>query len=109
MKKTRAEVLTRINCIQSSPNFVVRQPPPSYDEAMADSLGNTPQTYTDLANALRTMHVDDSSGPVTIIYIHDNVRLYFIRPDSVVTSTSELQSLKIGLIEGTQYNNAIKR
>lgn len=104
MKKTRAEVLTRINSIHSADGFVAPVPPPSYEEAMSASSstsGDRPRTYSELAQALHNLHIDeDLSNRPTIIFSHDNVKLYFIMPDGTVTLSHELQTLKIGIVEG---------
>lgn len=107
MKKTRAEVLTRINSIQSSTNFETPEPPPSYDEAMASSTSSTssegiPRTYKELASALENLHLDTKNtvANTTILYSHDNVRLYMISPAGQVLSTSEPETLTIAIVEG---------
>lgn len=104
IKKTRAEVLIRINCIQSSPSFVLdisHEDPPSYDEAISSSEEEIPRTYNDLATALQELSVDPNQKMhEEIIYTHDNVRLYFISPSGEVLSTREPQTLTISLVEG---------
>lgn len=114
MKKTRAEVLTRINSIQSASEFVFVEPPPSYDEAMASSSeavassssstspGETPRTYKELASALDNLQVESKAlyNRTTILYTHDNVRLYIISPTGQTLSTSEPETLTIATIEG---------
>lgn len=102
MKKTRGEVMTRINCIQSSPNFIPEVPPPSYDEAMASSSSSEthPKTYQDLAVALSNLHIESPNSNAEVIYTHNNVKLYFISPDGVVLSTSQPETLNIALIDG---------
>lgn len=107
MKKTRAEVLTRINSIQSSDNFTPPEPPPSYDEAVASTSSTpsegVPRTYVELAAELENLQMDTKSGVAntTVLYRHDNVRLYIIAPGGQVLSTSETETLTIALIEGT--------
>lgn len=106
MKRTRAEVLTRINCITSSPNFVPRDPPPTYEEAISRSNSVSsyiPRTYTDLANALNDLQIESTNTPAEIIYSHDDVSLYFISPDGTVTQTSEPQTLNIAVVPGILY------
>lgn len=110
MKKTRAEVLTRINSIQSSDTFEPREPPPSYDEAMAScssassttSSNSAPRTYKELATALENLNVESQSlyNHTSIIYTHDNVRLYMISPTGQVLSTTGPETLTIAAIEG---------
>ncbi|GLV43973.1 spartin [Carabus blaptoides fortunei] len=103
MKKTRAEVLTRINSIQSADEFVAPVPPPSYDEAMSSSTStcsDRPRTYSELASALETMQIDETNRVAQLIFMHDNVQLYFISPDGTVSSSAELQTLKIGVVQG---------
>lgn len=109
MKKTRGEVLTRINSIQSSSNFVPVEPPPSYDEAMAcssssssTSPGETPRTYKELASALENLQVESKAlyNRTNILYTHDDVRLYIISPTGQTLSTSEPETLTIAVIEG---------
>lgn len=103
MKKSRAEVLSRINSIQSQDGFVAPAPPPSYDEAMSmssTSSGNAPRTYQELARALENMRIDEQNKQAEIIFICDNVKLYFISPDGSVTLSNEVQTLRIGTVEG---------
>lgn len=112
MKKTRAEALTRINSIQAS-NLVPVEPPPSYDEAMACSTSSassqeTPRTYKELASALENLKVESKAlyNRTTILYTHDNVRLYIISPTGQTLSTSEPETLIIAVIEGNILHRA---
>lgn len=107
MKRTRAEVLTRINCIQSSPNFTPVPPPapPTYDEAVGVDAANKPQTYVELAAELENIKVgslDNLIDRADIIYSLENVRLYYIAPSGDVTALSEGHTLRIALVEGMQ-------
>lgn len=110
MKKTRAEVLTRINSIQSSSNFEPPEPPPSYDEAMAASTSSggsgdgVPRTYKELASALENLQLDTKStvSRTTVLYTHPNVRLYMISPGGQVVSTSEPETLTIAVVESNK-------
>lgn len=112
IKRTRAEVLTRINCTQSSPGFtsLPLDQPPSYEEAMSstsdDSLVDTHHiTYKDLATALEELSIDPNQHlNEEIVYMHPGVRLYFISPNGEVVSTREPQLLKISLVEGSEVN-----
>lgn len=105
VKKTRAEVLLRINSIQSSPNFsmeIEAESPPTYEEAMSSSEDEYPRTYRDLATALSELSVDPNQKlEEDIIYFYEGVRLYFISPNGEVLSTKEPQPLKISLVQGT--------
>lgn len=107
IKKTRAEVLTRINCIQGSYNFesdISIEDPPSYDEAMASSDDEGPRTYKDLATALQELSVDPNQNlKEAVVYVHDNVRVYFISPSAEVLSTLQPETLKISLVEGKGF------
>lgn len=104
MKKTRAEVLMRINSLQNQlevhQEFEAPAPPPSYDEAMSNASNAVPKTYGELASALQAMKIEESNNPSTVIYSHDNVKLYFILPDGTVVSTTENLTLIIGIVEG---------
>lgn len=107
MKKTRAEVLTRINSIQSASGFEPPEPPPSYDEAMAASTSSAssehvPRTYRELATALENLQLDTKStvSHTTVLYTYENVRLYMISPEGQVISTSEPETLTIAIVEG---------
>lgn len=106
IKKTRAEVLTRISCIQRSSNFVPEVPPedpPSYEEAIASASSDeeVPMTYRELATALQDLSIStDQSMSEELIYIHDNVRLYFISPNGEVLSTQLPETLRIALVQG---------
>jgi spartin len=105
MKKTRGEVLSRITCIQkSNQTFESREQPPSYEEAMASTPVETPQTYNDLANALEHMTVKSNvTMEAEVMYMYENVKLYFISPDGEVSSTLKPQTLKITLVESNNY------
>lgn len=98
MKKTRGEVLTRINCLQSSPNYVNDVPPPTYEEVIANEA-STVKTYNELAVALSNIEITDYEGNAEIIYTHDNVQIYFISPGGEVLSTCDPQTLNIVLLE----------
>lgn len=113
IKRTRAEVLTRINTIQSAPGFqdILPEDPPSYEEAMSSASstdGSTQQrgvTYKDLATALQELSIDPNQHlNEEIVYMHHGVRLYFISPNGEVTSTQEPQTLKISLVQGSEPN-----
>ncbi|KAJ8959529.1 hypothetical protein NQ314_006266 [Rhamnusium bicolor] len=90
IKKTRAEVLTRISSIQRSPDFVPDvspEDPPSYEEAIASSVcsDDIPLTYKDLATALNDLSIDPNQNVAEeLIYTHDSVRLYFISPNGEI-------------------------
>lgn len=106
IKKTRAEVLLRINSIQSSPSFehnILEERPPSYEEAISSSEDELPRTYRDLATALNQLSIDPNQRiEEDIIYTYDGVRLYFISPNGEVLSTHEPQLLKISLVQGNK-------
>ncbi|XP_060526776.1 protein spartin [Cylas formicarius] len=107
IKKTRAEVLTRIHCIQSSPSYnSVLEDPPSYEEAMSSSdESSQPVTYRELAQALNDLSLDPNLHlQEDVIYTYHGVRLYFISPSGEVLSTQEPQILKISLVEGQEPN-----
>lgn len=113
MKKTRAEVLLRISSIQPTLNLEPEGPPPSYDEAMAScsspssSSDNFPKTYKELASALENMDTETKAlyNKTSILYVHENVRLYMISPSGQVLSTTGPETLVIASIEGN--NNDI--
>nr|CAH7720543.1 unnamed protein product [Callosobruchus chinensis] len=111
IKKTRAEVLTRINTLQGSSNFVpseTLEEPPSYDEAIATSSSSSsdvPRTYKDLATALNELSIDPNQMmEEDVIYCYDGVRIYFISPNGEVLSTQEPQLLKISMVQGDEPN-----
>ncbi|CAG9772586.1 unnamed protein product [Ceutorhynchus assimilis] len=112
IKKARAEVLTRINCIQSTPGFESTfEEPPSYEEAMStvsssdESTGFQRVTYKDLATALQELSIDPNQNlNEELVYTHPGVKLYFISPNGEVVSSQEPQLLKISLVEGSTPN-----
>lgn len=110
IKKTRAEVLTRISSIQRSSSFVPEVPPedpPSYEEAIASASSDEERsmTYGELATALQDMSIStNQSISEQIIYTHDNVRLYFISPNGEVLSTQLPETLRISLVQGQEPN-----
>lgn len=106
MKKTRGEVLTRIHSIQQT-NEVFDPPesPPSYDEAMGNTPPSTPHTYNDLAAALNQLSVVDGIPmEAGVVFIYDEVRLFFISSNGEVSSTMKPQTLKITLVENEGEN-----
>lgn len=98
MKKTRGEVLTRINCIQASPNYIDNTPPPTYEEAISTDP-TSPKTYTELATALNNLEIENCNTTSQIIYTHDNVKMYVISPTGEVVSRSEPETLNIVLVQ----------
>lgn len=103
IKKTRAEVLLRINCIQNSnpQQNIQDENPPTYEEVISSSEDEVPKTYVDLAAALNDLSVDPNQKMhEDAIYIYEGVRLYFISPNGEVLSTQEPQQLKISLVQG---------
>lgn len=99
LKRTRAEVLTRINCLK-----LKYDPPQHSNTDVADSQSSASEssiTYRELALALRDVSVRDFRNlDTSIIYINDKAKLYYISPDGTVLSTSDYQELKIFGIEG---------
>lgn len=103
IKKTRAEVLLRINSIQSSnlEQNIQEESPPTYEEVISSSEDELPKTYIDLAAALHDLSVDPNQKiHEDVIYTYEGVRLYFISPNGEVLSTQEPQLLKISLVQG---------
>ncbi|XP_066999747.1 protein spartin [Anabrus simplex] len=102
MKKTRKEVLSRICDAQTNQNFAV-VPPPTYEEATSGShtsiSPSSLQTYSDLGAALQNLKINTGAQSATILFAHDNVRVYFISPDGNVLSTSEPDTLYIVQLE----------
>ncbi|KAF5299477.1 hypothetical protein FQR65_LT01058 [Abscondita terminalis] len=101
MKKTRAEVIMRINTIKSSPSFVPESTQTTSNENVVSS-NDTPRTYSDLAAALNDIPVEEATSPAQLIYTHDNVQLYFISPDGSVSKTVEQKELNIFMIPGNE-------
>lgn len=101
IKKTRAEVLMRINTLHRQHSFPSGDPP-SYEEAVSGGAPLQPQTYSELAAALKDIEVDRTNSEVEaeIIYVHEDVKLYYITPDGSVTQTSEAETLTIALLSG---------
>ncbi|XP_063911841.1 protein spartin isoform X2 [Zophobas morio] len=109
MKKTRGEIMSRITSIQcSNDHFDHREQPPSYEEAMASTPTETPQTYSDLATALNQMTVSsvntDTAMEAEVVYMYENVKLYFVSASGEVSSTLVPQTLKIILVENEGEN-----
>lgn len=103
-------MLCRIADAQVTPDPPVVPPPPSYEEAVAcprsPTGGASSQplvTYHDLGVALREMKVETESETVQLIYIQENVCIYFISSDGSVSTPSEPETLQIVQLEGTQF------
>lgn len=101
MKRTRAEVLVRINTISSASNFVPHDLPTTHQENMPTS-DVIPHTYTELADALKDLPIDAVRGPAEVLYSYDGVKLYFISPDGSVSQILEPQVLNIAVISATE-------
>ncbi|KAI4459731.1 spartin [Holotrichia oblita] len=103
LKRTRGEVLTRINSLK------LKYDPPQYSNTdVANSQSSSSEssiTYRELALALRDVSVRDfRNSDISIIYINEQAKLYYISPDGTVLSTSEYQELKIFGIDGDVPN-----
>ncbi|XP_018331959.1 protein spartin [Agrilus planipennis] len=108
MKRTRGEVLTRIQCIQSAPGFMQHEPPPLYDDVVGPETQPT-QMYQEITSAAHNLANDIQSAEATeVIYSYDNVKLYFISPDGTVCQTSQPQQMIIGLVESKKENEPSK-
>lgn len=99
LKRTRAEVLTRINSLKLKYDF------PQYSNTNSTNsescTSESSITYRELALALRNLSVRDfRNSDIFVIYINDKAKLYYISPDGTVLSTSDYQELKIFGIEG---------
>ena len=104
--------------------------PPSYEEAMASSQSSgeiqalqgsgeiqTPQgseeiqipqtiiTYHDLGVALQNLKVETGAQNAEILYMQENVQIYFISPDGSVTAPQEPETLKIFILEHEDSDN----
>ncbi|KRT81772.1 hypothetical protein AMK59_6274 [Oryctes borbonicus] len=102
LKQTRAEVLTRINCLKSKHDLPPESLPHKENNQNAEVLS---VTYRDLAVALRDVTVRDfRNSDVSIIYTNNEAKLYYISSDGTVLSTSDYQELKIFGIEGDVPN-----
>lgn len=84
--------------------------PPSYEEAMAypqsPAAGASSRhllTYHDLSIALRELKVETGAETAELIYIQENVQIYFISPDGTVSALSEPETLQIVQLEGMQF------
>lgn len=84
--------------------------PPSYEEAMAcprsPIAGASSQpllTYYDLGVALQDLKVETGAETAELVYIQENVRIYFISPDGTVSAPSEPETLRIVQLEGMQF------
>jgi hypothetical protein len=102
----RKEVLCRIADAQVTPDPPLVSPP-SYEEAMACPRSHTDgassqslMTYHDLGLALQELKVETGAETVHLIYIQENVRIYFISPDGTVSTPSEPKTLQIAQLEG---------
>ncbi|RZF32840.1 hypothetical protein LSTR_LSTR009391, partial [Laodelphax striatellus] len=58
-------------------------------------------TYQQLGDALNNLKVETAMQSAQVIYTHDNVQLYFISHDGVVSSSSEPSVLRILQLEGS--------
>jgi hypothetical protein len=101
-------VLCRITDVQVTPEPPVVSPP-SYEEAMAcprsPIAGASSQplfTYYDLGVALQQLKVETGAETAELLYIQENVCIYFISPDGTVSSPSKPETLRIVQLEGIQ-------
>lgn len=98
LKRTRAEVLMRINTLK------LKYDPPSQDNSPVrnqETNFDTPTTYGQLAQSLRELSVRDFRNyDISLVYTNDEAKLYYISPDGTVLSTTDYQELKIFAIEG---------
>lgn len=106
MKKTKKEVLCRIADTQIIPAPPVVPPPPSYEEAMAclrppgaEASSCRLLTYYDLGVALQELKVETGAETAELLYVQENVRIYFISPDGTVSAPSEPETLQIIQLE----------
>jgi hypothetical protein len=107
---SRKEVLCRIADTQVTPAPPVAPPPPSYEEAMAcvrppgTEASSCPLlTYYDLGVALQDLKVETGAETAQLLYVQENVRIYFISPDGTVSAPSEPETLRIVQLEGVQF------
>jgi hypothetical protein len=107
---SRKEVLCRIADTQVTPAPPLVPPPPSYEEAMADvrspgaEASSRPLlTYYDLGVALQELKVETGAETAELLYIQENVRIYFISPDGTVSAPLEPETLQIVQLEGKQF------
>lgn len=109
---SRKEVLSRVADTQVTPAPLVGPPPPppSYEEAMAGvrspgaKASSRPLlTYYDLGVALQELKVETGAEIAELLYVQENVRIYFISPDGTVSATLEPETLQIVQLEGKQF------
>lgn len=88
-------------------------PPPTYEEAMSSPSSNgniestqSLKTYHDLGVALQNLKVETGAQKAEILYVQDNVNIYFISSDgSVTTPSKEPETLKIFILEDDDSAN----
>ena len=109
---SRKEVLSRIADTQvtPAPPVVPPPPPPSYEEAMAgvrspgaEASSRRLLTYYDLGVALQELKVETGAETAELLYVQENVRIYFISPDGTVSAHLEPETLQIVQLEGKQF------
>lgn len=103
----RKEVLSRLADLQNVGNLTNGQAtaplasaPPSYEEATQSSLGSMLSPYAHLNNALNELKVETGATSGNVLYVQENVRMYFISPDGQVGSLSDPTALTIAQIQG---------
>lgn len=97
LKRTRAEVLTRINCLKAK----YETPAKGGESSPENGDSTTVITYRELGLALRDLSVRNFKDcDTSIIYINNEAKFYYISPDGTVLSMSDYQELKIFGIEG---------
>jgi hypothetical protein len=60
-------------------------------------------TYYDLGVALQELKVETGAETAELLYVQENVRIYFISPDGTVSAPSEPETLQIIQLEGVQF------
>ncbi|KAF4523403.1 hypothetical protein B566_EDAN007874 [Ephemera danica] len=121
MKGTRKQMLSRLADLQNpgvadsaESQFEPTAPsagraPPSYDEAMStsgSSNGEVASPYSQLADNLRQLRTEVEG---TVLYVQENVRMYFISPDGNVGSLSSPTTLTIAQYQDDSHSQVHPR
>lgn len=81
---------------------------PSHMHSRSLSPNSLPLTYSELGEALRNLKVETGAQSAQVIFSFDNVRLYFISPNGIVSAPSQPNQLRVLQLEDGGEQNVPK-
>ncbi|XP_055375171.1 protein spartin [Condylostylus longicornis] len=103
MKRARAEIIQRISILSQNHQAAIDV---GTDALVEVNESGRPRTYTELAQALKELQFDETdTHDLELLFQCEGVKLYHIKPNGLVTTTSENSTMRIVCLAKDQKKN----